>query len=522
MNVTIEQLVLEKDDGNGAQFLEFNVENDYKILVFNMSVLRNRSVTFTSSSSSSVFFRFRGQNLCLNSAITFHFHVQPGTAVEDLPVKRLTDTVSYVTSPRFNGLDLLYPNRYDGVFELHITDDECVLISFTHFALEQGDDCKYDYLKFSVTALNHTWTKCGLQDIPSRVYHSSVNLVFHTDHAFQFTGFKMMYVILPRSQEPQQLSENLYNCSVPHFHSFKSLLSCNMVTECEGNEDEEDCSYYSNDCGPGALDAGTKCYRFVRPDGATSWNDANYQCTQNKQNLVTLSTPEESGRFRQIMASVRNLRLVYIGAHLVDRMQDVPGETMYKYLWQWVDGRTAIFFNITTYDYPQKCAYYYPGDGNMHSEECREYKNADVVCEFYKQNTESVNESKVKLVSSVSIDLHDIVWNVTMVQCPSGHVTRDFLSCDTRGQCGAKESMTSCHSENVTIAMFVCERSHEAVHYTLVCDHIQHCDDNTDEDFCQFSPCPPSAFRCRSGQCIRLDQQCDLNRTVMTVRTKSV
>ena len=215
VNVTIDQLVLEKNDGNGTQSLELYVENDYKIQVFNMSVLRNRSVTFTSSSAS-VFFRFRGQNLCLNSAITFHFHVQPGTAVEDLPVKRLTDTVSYVTSPRFNGLDLLYPNRYDGVFELHITDDECVLISFTHFVLEQGDDCKYDYLKFSVTALNHTWTKCGLQDIPSRVYHSSVNLVFHTDHAFQFTGFKMMYVILPRSQEPQQLSENLYNLSLIH------------------------------------------------------------------------------------------------------------------------------------------------------------------------------------------------------------------------------------------------------------------------------------------------------------------
>ena len=30
VNVTIDHLVLEKDDGNGTQFLEFNVENDYK------------------------------------------------------------------------------------------------------------------------------------------------------------------------------------------------------------------------------------------------------------------------------------------------------------------------------------------------------------------------------------------------------------------------------------------------------------------------------------------------------------
>ena len=189
VNVTIDQLVLEKDEDKGTQALEFHVENDYKIQVFNMSVLRNRSVTFTSSSSS-VFFRFRGQNLHLASGITFHFLVQRGTAVEDLPVVQLTDTVSYVTSPRFNGLDFLYPSRYDGIFELQVTDDKCVLISFTHFSLEPEEDCDFDYLELSVTALNHTWRKCGLKDIPSRVYHSSVHLFFHTDRLYQYTGFK--------------------------------------------------------------------------------------------------------------------------------------------------------------------------------------------------------------------------------------------------------------------------------------------------------------------------------------------
>ena len=508
VNVTIDQLVLEKDEDKGIQALEFQVENDYKIQVFNMSVLRNRSVTFTSSSSF-LFFRFRGQNLHLASAITFHFLFQPGAVVEDLPVVRVTDTVSYVTSPRFNGLDLLYPNRYDGVFELDVTDDECVLISFTHFSVEQNPDCMYDYLEFSVTALNHTWTKCGQQDIPSRVYHSSVHLLFHTDESFQLTGFMMMYAILPRSQEPQQLSENLYNCSVPHFHSFRPLLKCNRVTECQGNEDEEDCGYYSNDCGHGALDAGNKCYIFARNDGTKTWDDAHQECIQDNQNLVTLSTPKEVGIFRQIMASRRNPLPVYIGAQLVARLQNVPAETMYKYLWKWVDGRTAIFLNITTYETPPRCAYYHPGNGKIHPVACREFKNIDLVCEFYKLHAQSVNESKVKLVSSVSVDLNDALWNVTMVQCPSGHVTRDFLLCDTRGQCGAKESMTSCHSGSVTIPMFVCERSHEAVHYTLVCDNMQHCDDNTDEDFCDSAPCPPSRFRCLSGQCIGLEHLCD-------------
>ena len=69
--------------------------------------------------------------------------------------------------------------------------------------------------------------------------------------------------------------------------------------------------------------------------------------------------------------------------------------------------------------------------------------------------------------------------------------------------------MMSCHSGSVTIAMFVCERSRESVHYSLVCDHIQHCEDNTDEDFCHLSVCPVSWFRCRNGQCIEIDKLCD-------------
>ena len=138
----------------------------------------------------------------------------------------------------------------------------------------------------------------------------------------------MMYAILPRSQEPQQLSENLYNCSVPHFHSFKPLLNCNMVTECQGNEDEQGYGYYSHDCGNGTLDAATKCYRFARRDRTISWNDAHLECIQNNQNLITLATPEEFGQFRQLMASGKNLHLVYIGAQLVDRMQGLPAETM--------------------------------------------------------------------------------------------------------------------------------------------------------------------------------------------------
>ena len=316
-----------------------------------------------------------------------------------------------------------------------------------------------------------------------------------------------MYAILPR---PQQLSDNLYNCSVPHFHSFKPLLSCNMVRECQGNEDEKDCGYHSNDCGDGATDAGTKCYRFVRRGVTTTWNDAYYECSENNENLVVLATPDEFRRFGMIMASVRTPRRVYSGAKLLPNRKDVSAEVVYRYLWQWVDGRTAFFLNVTGSDFPPKCVYYSPADGNMQSFHYKDTMEVDVVCEFNKRYSHSKKKVKVHSVNSISIDLDDTIWKVSMVRCPFGHVTRDFQSCDTQGQCVSRESMTSCHSGNVTVAMFVCERSLESLHCTLVCDHIRHCEDNTDEDFCQFSNCPFSWSRCHRGQCIPGNKECDV------------
>ena len=204
VNVTIEQLMLEVADHNGTPALQFDLDDDsrYLKLAFNASVLRSRSVTFTSTSS--LHFRFRGQHLHFASPIRFHFLVQRGAIVRDLPVVRLTDTVGYVTSPRFNGLDNLYFNSFDGDFHLQLLDNESVLISFVHFALEKKWERCYDYLDFNVTASSHSWRKCGTQNIPSGVYRSSVHLFFHSSSWGEGTGFKMMYAILPRSQEPQQ------------------------------------------------------------------------------------------------------------------------------------------------------------------------------------------------------------------------------------------------------------------------------------------------------------------------------
>ena len=160
---------------------------------------------------------------------------------------------------------------------------------------------------------------------------------------------------------------------------------------------------------------------------------------------------------------------------------------------------------------PPRCAYYSPSDGYVFSFDCQETSEVDIVCQFDKQNTNSRNEGKVDLVSSVSIGLDDTIWKVNMIQCHSGHVTRDFLPCDTQKQHGLKDFMTSRHPGIAIIPVFVCGRSHEALHYTPLCDHIPHCEDNTDEVFCLYRPCPLFSYRCQNGQCTDEGQLCDVN-----------
>ena len=49
----------------------------------------------------------------------------------------------------------------------------------------------------------------------------------------------------------------------------------------------------------------------------------------------------------------------------------------------------------------------------------------------------------------------------------------------------------------------------ETVHYSLVCDRIQHCSDASDENWCEFESCDGDAFVCLNKQCVHQDKRCD-------------
>lgn len=136
-------------------------------------------------------------------------------------------------------------------------------------------------------------------------------------------------------------------------------------------------------------------------------------------------------------------------------------------------------------------------------------------------------------------------FHVPMVACPSGHVTRDYLSCDIQSGCVTDDRLEFCKmqviisssdeplnagntlssdedsidissnmnkgisgrsSSEVTfldMPMFTCTTSGISISYTLVCDYENQCYDGSDEDFCVFDECSLSGKICFRSVCIK-------------------
>ena len=52
------------------------------------------------------------------------------------------------------------------------------------------------------------------------------------------------------------------------------------------------------------------------------------------------------------------------------------------------------------------------------------------------------------------------------------------------------------------IGNYQCLESKETIPYSFICDKVQHCRDNTDENECIYEECPASMFTCNNGECV--------------------
>ena len=213
---------------------------------------------------------------------------------------------------------------------------------------------------------------------------------------------------------------------------------------------------------------------------------------------------------------------------------DGSAPDMYRNMWHWMDGTVALYVNISdrfTGHRGEKTMTLHYGStlnpapkSDLH---CRGY-----ICESLIPNDKNSPYKSAHLPLLRTVDSVRTILNLSLVQCPEGHVTRDFLSCEPQSKCGVEHPVSICplrSDENrmsidfakhlaavhnldfqviaKDVPMFACDEGKISIAYSLVCDFKAECNDLSDEHFCQHVACLQS--KCKNGQCLLHKNQCD-------------
>ncbi|XP_070175951.1 uncharacterized protein [Littorina saxatilis] len=370
-------------------------------------------------------------------------------------------------------------------------------------------------------SMSRIWRATSQVTILPEVFHTSVRLrVFVPSNSKLTKGFSMRFSIHSDRETPPTVRRGVFNCSVPFFPAFKQHLACNLKAECEGGEDENsDCPFTDRAACPGGVVV------------EVTWEVARRDCQKRGGDLATLTSSLQWQAFFRLASSKNLIRQMYIG--LKSYRTALP--RIYNYLYVWVDGivnyRIATrvddytrFFNTICFMHKGSPRYEY-----LYYIACDEYLYQDYVCQITVHNitgntsillpplfpgsNDGVNTSAMFVNngngSSSPLDEDNLMY----VRCEDGHVTHNFLSCDTRSQCGEKSYPSQCSiesngSDTNSVEMFPCDDQTMTIHYTLVCDFRQDCHDGSDESLCVHrQDC--QAFQCHSGQCIYPGMKCN-------------
>ena len=270
-----------------------------------------------------------------------------------------------------------------------------------------------------------------------------------------------------------------------------------------------------------------RCYMKVDDSPFVSWEEGRDKCSKQGQSLANLRTVDEwDSLLSAFKRGYENNGCFYIGLQRFDKF----AAYLYRNMWHWLDGTVALYVNISG------AVRYTVATIGLDSVLNPRFKHLRVcngyICEWPVPAGKTVSPSNTHPPLLRSTDSNSLKLNLSLVQCPEGHVTRDFLSCDPQSQCVRHHPVSTCplHSgENrmsinfpeyppdvpsqdgpttpTSVPMFECGKAGHSIPYSLVCDFKEECRDLSDERFCHHIPCPEK--RCESGQCILQKDQCD-------------
>ena len=126
-------------------------------------------------------------------------------------------------------------------------------------------------------------------------------------------GFRLQFSFYPRSARPLRLPDGTWNCSVANWPDFRHHFPCNLHAECARGEDEEQCPYTSDLCGPGRLTIGGRCYFYgwrsmhkvykkeTFDRYQENWSYAEKTCRIKGARLASLGSYQEMSEVREML-----------------------------------------------------------------------------------------------------------------------------------------------------------------------------------------------------------------------------
>ena len=439
------------------------------------------------------------------------FKVIPDHERPRLNVSYTSPYAGFVTSPGFDGYSH-YPVHVLDNHTFQVPQNHTIMISFQQFDLHSPSNssaCNSDSVSLFVGTggdQSLVWRKCGLQSIFPEVFNRSITVVFFSDRNWSRTGFRMTFTIHEQRFSPRQLPNGKFDCSVSYYADFQRHLHCNLFSECQKGEDEHLCAYNNGACN-GSIAFEGKCYKYFDWSKAITWTDAFNECKKRGAELASLNTPKEWNAIENALDYGHRASVVFIGLRTAD--PNLP--VIYKKMWQWCDESFAYFVHLRGEHVFPSCAALPWGWGNYSvTFPCNEATNADFICE-YDSETTPARPMKRELLFPVARDSVEKfrAKNISVVTCPGGHVTHDFLSCDPATYCGKDQYVAWCKTEKGgSMPTFECDNGIRTLPFTLVCDHRPDCLDNSDEEFCVYETCLDSTCK-RSGECISYSHWCD-------------
>lgn len=186
----------------------------------------------------------------------------------------------------------------DSTVHVEIPAGHSVMVSFMDFFLEFTKyACVTDWVQVSYTDSESTHTMdrvCSRTRPPPFLADARVLSVhFVADNERRGTGFRLHFSFHNGSATPEQFPDGKWNCSVPYWRDFRYHFPCDLEPECRGGEDEADCPYTTDLCGPGLVSAAGGCYQYVIRDGPLSWWQASALCQEGGGRLASLHSADQ-------------------------------------------------------------------------------------------------------------------------------------------------------------------------------------------------------------------------------------